>query len=175
MGDVLALGAAAVTASGAVWYLPALCVLRSGADRPVSARLAAGGCVLGWGTGAVLAALLFLGAARSLVGWAAGAGAAACALLHLVAAVARRRERQEAGVWWAALGARAVGGVRSPERAFLGSLLTGLLVAAVVAGMLLSQGEPSVGQVVAAGVVAGAVVLGFLSLAMARAHHVRRT
>ncbi|WP_157838549.1 hypothetical protein [Streptomyces xiaopingdaonensis] len=52
--------------------------------------------------------------------------------------------------------------------------MSGVLVAAVAAGMLLSQGKPSVGQVVAAGVVAGAVVLGFLSLAMARVHRVRR-
>ena len=38
---VLAIGTAALTASGCVWYLPAIADLQAGADRPRSTRTAA--------------------------------------------------------------------------------------------------------------------------------------
>lgn len=57
---VLALGAAAVTAAGSVWYLPALADLRAGADRPASRRTGAVACLSGWTTAAAVAVLLLL-------------------------------------------------------------------------------------------------------------------
>ncbi|MFJ6997492.1 hypothetical protein ACISUF_25645, partial [Streptomyces sp. NPDC003090] len=77
-GTVLALGAGAVTASGCVWYVPALADLRAGADRPGSRRLAAASCVTGWATAAATAPLLLLGVPvlALLAAAAAGAGAA---------------------------------------------------------------------------------------------------
>ncbi|MFI1168733.1 hypothetical protein ACH4UM_35530 [Streptomyces sp. NPDC020801] len=101
---VAALGAAALTAAGCVWYLPALADLRAGADRPDSRRIAAAACVTGWaGTGAL--ALLLLVAE----GWwtpcvAAAVGATATTALRLDAAVQRRREARETARHWARLG-----------------------------------------------------------------------
>ncbi|AZQ75117.1 MULTISPECIES: hypothetical protein [Streptomyces] len=46
---VLALAAAALTVAGTVWYLPAVAELRAGADRPLSRRVSAAGCLTGWG------------------------------------------------------------------------------------------------------------------------------
>ncbi|MGW5423783.1 hypothetical protein [Streptomyces sp. NPDC003943] len=100
---VAALGIAAVTASGCVWYVPALADLRAGADRPVSRRLAAAGCLAGWATVAATALLLLVGVpARPLFALAA-AGAGGCLALRLRAAVRRRGEEREDAVCWTAL------------------------------------------------------------------------
>ncbi|MER8235137.1 hypothetical protein [Streptomyces sp. NPDC094049] len=100
---VLALGVGALTASGCVWYVPALVDLRAGADRPVSRRLAAASCVTGWATAAVLVPLLLLGTpVRPLLALAA-AGVGGGAALHVRAAARRRYERRETASCWAAL------------------------------------------------------------------------
>ncbi|GAB3166203.1 hypothetical protein [Streptomyces incanus] len=101
---VLALGAAAVTAAGSVWYLPALADLRAGADRPASLRAGAVACLSGWTTAAAVAVLLLL-----TDGWwppcaAALAGTTATTALWTRAAVHRRRGAREAARLWAQLG-----------------------------------------------------------------------
>ncbi|MFI6356311.1 hypothetical protein ACIBJF_27410 [Streptomyces sp. NPDC050743] len=100
---VLALGVAAVTAAGCVWYLPALADLRAGADRPLSHRRAAAACLSGWTTAGVVAVLLLV-----CEGWwtpsaAAGAGVAVTLGFRAGAAVQRRRETREAAHHWAEL------------------------------------------------------------------------
>ncbi|WP_439946864.1 hypothetical protein [Streptomyces sp. BBFR109] len=101
---VAALGAAALTAAGCVWYLPALADLRAGADRPDSRRIAAAACLTGWSGAGVLAVLLLVAE-----GWwtplaAAAVGAAATIALRLYAVVRRRREEREAAGQWTRLG-----------------------------------------------------------------------
>ncbi|MFC8507329.1 hypothetical protein ACFU3J_10625 [Streptomyces sp. NPDC057411] len=107
MTAVLALGVGAVTASGCVWYVPALLDLRAGADRPASRRLAAAACVTGWATAGLTAPLLLAGVPALLLLAATVSGAAAVAALWTVAAVRRRREAREAAACWAALGGTA--------------------------------------------------------------------
>ncbi|MCZ9337902.1 hypothetical protein NGM37_08945, partial [Streptomyces sp. TRM76130] len=72
---VLALGLALVTASGCVWYLPALADARAGADRPDSRRGRAAACLTGWTTVAGVAVLLLVTGSWWPPGAAAGAGA----------------------------------------------------------------------------------------------------
>ncbi|MGW4161105.1 hypothetical protein, partial [Streptomyces sp. NPDC004788] len=97
------LGVAALTASGCVWYVPALADLRAGADRPVSRRLAAAACLAGWATAAVTALLLLVGAPARPLSALGAAGAGACLALRLRAAVRRRSEEREDAVCWTAL------------------------------------------------------------------------
>ncbi|WP_439941109.1 hypothetical protein [Streptomyces sp. BBFR115] len=101
---VAALGAAALTAAGCVWYLPALADLRAGADRPDSRRIAAAACLTGWSGAAVLAALLLVAEGWRTPLAAAAVGAAATIALRLYAVVRRRREEREAAGQWARLG-----------------------------------------------------------------------
>ncbi|ARP73384.1 hypothetical protein LK08_02515 [Streptomyces sp. MUSC 125] len=101
---LLALGAAAVTVSGCVWYLPALADLRAGADRPVSRRKAAAACLSGWTTAGIVALLLLVSPAWWVPSTAAVAGTAVTVGLRARAAVQRRRERREAARDWAELG-----------------------------------------------------------------------
>lgn len=63
---VLALGAALLTVSGSVWYVPALADLRAGADRPLSRRSAAAACVSAWATIGIIAALFLVTEAWSI-------------------------------------------------------------------------------------------------------------
>ncbi|MFC9396848.1 hypothetical protein [Streptomyces sp. NPDC057027] len=100
---VLALGIGAVTASGCVWYVPALVDLRAGADRPASRRLAATACVTGWATAGVTALLLLMGVQAPLLLAGAAAGATASATVRACAVVRRHREVREDAVCWAAL------------------------------------------------------------------------
>ncbi|MFF4761512.1 hypothetical protein [Streptomyces sp. NPDC001292] len=101
---VAALGAAALTTAGSVWYVPALADLRAGADRPESRRIAAAACVTGWaGTGALAVLLLVAEAWRTPVA-AAVAGAAVATALRLHAAARRRREAREMAHHWRHLG-----------------------------------------------------------------------
>ncbi|MEW1871040.1 hypothetical protein AB0420_23495 [Streptomyces caelestis] len=100
---VLALGCAAVTAAGCVWYLPALADLRAGADRPLSRRTAAIACLTGWGSlGTVALVLLVATTWWAPVGVAAAGGTAAAAL-RAGAAVRRAGEQREAARQWAQL------------------------------------------------------------------------
>ncbi|GAU67272.1 putative Syd protein [Streptomyces sp. NBRC 110611] len=92
---VLALGVAALTASGCVWYLPALADLRAGDDRPVSLRTAAAGCLTGWATLAALALPLLADAAWWVPCAVAAVGAVATATLRVRARVHRKREAAE--------------------------------------------------------------------------------
>ncbi|MFJ3247033.1 hypothetical protein [Streptomyces sp. NPDC086782] len=101
---VAALGAAALTTAGSVWYLPALADLRAGADRPESRRIAAAACVTGWaGTGA-LAVLLLIAEAWWTPVAAAVAGAVVATALRLHAATRRRHEAREMAGHWSRLG-----------------------------------------------------------------------
>ncbi|WP_416981839.1 hypothetical protein [Streptomyces sp. T028] len=100
---VAALGAAMLTVSGCVWYVPALVDLRAGADRPVSRRTAAAVCLSGWSTTGVIALLLFLVEAWWVPVAAAVTGAAVTAGLGGRAVVQRRRETRQAARDWAEL------------------------------------------------------------------------
>ncbi|WP_258308374.1 hypothetical protein [Streptomyces sp. NWU339] len=110
---VLALGAAAVTAAGSVWYVPALVDLRAGADRPASRRAEAVACLSGWSTPAVVAVLLFVTGGWWLPCAAALTGSTVATGLWARAAVHRRRSAHEAARLWAQL--CRPGPARTPE------------------------------------------------------------
>ncbi|MFD4608906.1 hypothetical protein ACFWOT_12480 [Streptomyces sp. NPDC058440] len=101
---VAALGAAALTTAGSVWYVPALADLRAGADRPESRRIAAAACVTGWAGAGALAVLLLIAEAWWTPVTAAAAGTVAATTLRLHAAARRRRETREMARHWAHLG-----------------------------------------------------------------------
>lgn len=100
---VLALPAGVVTASGCVWYLPALADLRAGADRPAYRRTAAMACLAGWTTVAVTGVLLLVAGTWRVPAAVAVTGATATACLRIRAGVRRRREEREAARHWAQL------------------------------------------------------------------------
>ncbi|MEU5083671.1 MULTISPECIES: hypothetical protein [Streptomyces] len=133
---VLALGAAAVTAAGCVWYLPALADLRAGADRPVARRTAAAACLSGWATSGIVAVLLLVCEEWWPPSGASLAGAVATVSLRAHAAVQRRRETREAARDWAALGhlrrPRDTGGARHAVAVLIG---TGLIAAVTAAAL----------------------------------------
>ncbi|MER6526411.1 hypothetical protein [Streptomyces sp. NPDC001508] len=131
---VLALGLAAVTVSGAVWYLPALADLRAGADRPVSRRGAATACVSGWTTSGIVAALLLVSRSWWTPCAAAVAGAVVTVGLRARAAVQRRRETRESARGWAELG-RAQQGPGPARARTVVALLIGLGPAAAVVAL----------------------------------------
>lgn len=131
---VLALGLAAVTVAGAVWYLPALADLRAGADRPVSRRGAATACVSGWTTSGIVAALLLVSPSWWAPCAAAVAGAVVTVGLRARAVVQRRREARESARGWAELGgARQVSGAARARTVV--ALLIGLGPAAAVVAL----------------------------------------
>ncbi|MFB7733165.1 hypothetical protein ACFC08_01940 [Streptomyces sp. NPDC056112] len=101
---VAALGAAALTTAGSVWYVPALADLRAGADRPESRRIAAAACVTGWAGAGALAVLLLVAEAWWTPVAAAVAGATVAAALRLHAVARRRREAREMAHHWNHLG-----------------------------------------------------------------------
>ncbi|CAM5453096.1 MULTISPECIES: hypothetical protein [Streptomyces] len=101
--DVLALGAAVLTAAGSVWYLPALLDLRAGPDRPLSLRIAAVSCLILWSTPAALAVLLLLAVPWPALATTAATGIAASATVRIAAACRRFREQREEDERWAAL------------------------------------------------------------------------
>ncbi|GAB2830499.1 hypothetical protein GCM10027073_68490 [Streptomyces chlorus] len=140
---VLALGAAAVTAAGSVWYLPALADLRAGADRPASRRTGAVACLSGWTTAAAVAVLLLLTDSWWPPCAAALAGATATTGLWTRAAIHRRRGAREAARLWAQLG-----WFGPPDRsrtAFVAVVLTGGLVAATTTtAVLWAHGQDTV-------------------------------
>ncbi|MEZ3177774.1 hypothetical protein KYY02_03310 [Streptomyces pimonensis] len=98
---VLALGCAAVTAAGCVWYLPALADLRAGADRPLSCRTAAIACLTGWGSLGTVALVLLVATEWWVPAGVAAVGGTAAATLRAGAAVRRAGERREAAGQWA--------------------------------------------------------------------------
>ncbi|MFH9978683.1 hypothetical protein ACH4ND_05355 [Streptomyces sp. NPDC017179] len=132
---VAALGAAALTTAGSVWYVPALTGLRAGADRPESRRIAAAACVTGWAGAGALAVLLLIAEAWWTPVAAAVAGAAAATALRLHAAAQRRREAREMARHWTHLGHVPPPAVPSPtsRSVMAGVLACGLATAVAVA------------------------------------------
>ena len=173
---VLALGAALLTVSGSVWYVPALADLRAGADRPRSRRSAAAACVSAWSTAGTTAALFLVTEAWWILALTAAAGTAVTLGLRARAAVRRRREAAEAARHWAQLGS---GSTAAEDRsgsgrtAFAALTATGLATAAATAGLLLTTG-PTGGHWLTAAVPAALVGV-FLLIAATVAHPSPRT
>ncbi|MFJ9119559.1 hypothetical protein ACIRJO_28955 [Streptomyces sp. NPDC102394] len=172
---VLAVGTALVTASGCVWYVPALVDLRAGADRPDSRRLAAAACLTGWGTAGLVTVLLSVVGTWWPVAGTVAAGAVATAGLRVRALVRRRDERREVARQWAALSpdpprhGRADDSARYVFAALLGSALA---VAAVAAAVAVSPATGGIDWLVAAAPVAVAGLM--LVLAATHARTTRR-
>lgn len=138
-GAVLALGIGAVTASGCVWYVPALADLRAGADRPVSRRLAAASCVTAWATAAAAALLLLGGLPARPLAALATAGAATALTLRLRATLRHRAEQREAATYWHTLAAPPPTSRPPRLRAvFTTTLATGLATGLALAAALAS-------------------------------------
>ncbi|MFF2818854.1 hypothetical protein ACFVT9_25445 [Kitasatospora cineracea] len=99
----LALGTAALTATGSAWHLPALLDLlglRAGADRPRAARLAATACLLWWCAPAAAALLLTTPLPWPVPLGALLTGALSGGVLHCSAAAARRADQREQARAW---------------------------------------------------------------------------
>lgn len=163
---VLAMGAAAVTLSGAVWYLPALSDLRAGADRPGSVRTAAAACVTGWGTAALLTVLLLTGVMWQVLAVTVVLGAVAVGLLRVRAWRHRRREQREQAGWWAAL--RCVEAPRDDgrsRRTVAAWTLSAAVTASAAAGAVLLAGVPD--HLLSAGVVVVALATAGVCLCVA--------
>ncbi|MFB7242354.1 hypothetical protein ACFCYX_07770 [Streptomyces populi] len=141
---VLALGAALLTVSGSVWYVPALADLRAGADRPDSRRDAAAACVSAWGAAGVIAVLFAVTEGWRIHALTAAAGAAVALGLRTRAAVRRRREEREAVRHWEQLRwnrpAAATDRPRNGRTAFAVLVAAGLAAAVVTAALLLTAG-----------------------------------
>ncbi|QDQ15870.1 hypothetical protein [Streptomyces spectabilis] len=171
----LAAGSGLVTASGCVWYVPALVELRAGADRPVSRRMAAAACVSGWTAAAVATVLLLVAEAWWLPCAAVGAGTVATAVLRTGAAVRRRREEQEAAHHWAQLGALphplGAGDSRHVVAVLIGC---GLVTAVTVATIKVAAGPEGTSEWLAAAVTPAAVLGLFLAVAFAHGRTVHR-
>ncbi|MET9402426.1 hypothetical protein [Kitasatospora sp. NPDC002965] len=178
---VLAIGTAATTASGCVWYLPAIADLQAGDDRPRSARTAAAACVVWW-AGLALGGVLLLAvpdwqpAARITL-----AGLVAGVLLRVRAHLQSRSERREDRLRWALLDPDPdpdSGATRSPRpaaRTLLGWLLVGLAVASLgAASVLLTGGGPLAPRLAAAAGSAGAVSAAFLLIGLGDVRRHRR-
>ena len=173
---VLALGTAAVTASGWVWYVPALADLRAGADRPLSRRDAAAACVSGWSTAGIVAVLLLLAEAWWIPCAAAVAGALVTVGLRIRAVVARRGEAREAARQWRELAGsgRPLPGVDRSRYVVAALVGTGLAAAVVTAAVRQAAGVEDTADRLAA-VTAPAAVLGlFLALAVTHPRMARR-
>ncbi|MEV6979154.1 hypothetical protein [Kitasatospora sp. NPDC093806] len=171
---VLAIGTAAITASGCVWYLPAIADLQAGEDRPHSARTAAAACVVWWACLALSGGLLLAVPAWQPAAQLALAGLVAGVILRVRAHLQGRAERREDAARWALLDPNPV--PRSPRpaaRALLGWLLVGLAIASLgAASILLSGGGPLAPRVAAAAGSAAAVSTAFLLIGLtdARRH-----
>ncbi|MFH8384234.1 hypothetical protein ACH4E7_25365 [Kitasatospora sp. NPDC018058] len=161
---VLAIGTAALTASGCVWYLPAIADLQAGADRPRSTRTAAAACVMWW-AGLALAGGLLL----ALSDWRPAAQAALTGLvggtaLRMRARWDRRGEQRETAARWAALDVGPAPRTGRPVAvALAGWLVVGAAVASLGAvAILLSGGGAVVPRVALAAVSGAGVALAFL-------------
>lgn len=172
---VLALGTAAVTASGSVWYLPALADLRAGADRTISRRSAAAACVSGWSTAGIVAVLMLLAEAWWIPCVAAVAGGLLSAGLRIHASVQRRAEVREAARQWGELGhGRPPRGTDRSRYVVAVLVGTGLVAATVTAAARVATGPEDTADLLAA-VTAPAAVLGlFLAIAVTHTRMARR-
>ncbi|MFJ3218930.1 hypothetical protein ACIPLC_23765 [Kitasatospora sp. NPDC086801] len=161
---VLAIGTAALTASGCVWYLPAIAELQAGADRPRSTRTAAAACVLWWAALALAGGLLLALSDWRPAAQIALAGLVGGAALRVRARWDRRGEQRDAADRWAALGARPAPRSGHPAAVTLaGWLVVGAAVASLGAVAILLSDEGAVGSRVALAAVSGAgVSLAFL-------------
>ncbi|MFJ6621839.1 hypothetical protein ACIQOW_30210 [Kitasatospora sp. NPDC091335] len=161
---VLAIGTAALTASGCVWYLPAIADLQAGADRPRSTRTAAAACVLWWAGLALAGGLLLVVADWRPAAQIALAGLVGGAALRLRALFDRHREVRETAARWEALDAGpAPRSDRPPTLALAGWLVVGAAVASLGAvAILLSGGGAVVPRVALAAVCGVGVALAFL-------------
>ncbi|MER7580134.1 hypothetical protein [Kitasatospora sp. NPDC097691] len=161
---VLAIGTAALTASGCVWYLPAIADLQAGADRPRSTRTAAAACVLWWAALALAGGLLLVVPDWRPAAQIALAGLVGGAALRVRARWDRRREVRETAARWAALDA---GPAPRTGRPLAVGLAAWLVVGAAVGSLgavaiLLSGGGGAGPRVVLAGVGGAGVALVFL-------------
>lgn len=171
---VLAIGTAAVTASGCVWYLPAIADLRAGDDRPRSARIAAAACVVWWAALALAAGLLLVVPPWQPAAQLALAGLVAGVLLRVRARWQRRAEEREERLRWAALDVAVAPRTPLPAaRTLLGWLLAGLAVASLGAASILVTGGgalPARAVAAAGGAVAVSVLFLCIGLGSARRH-----
>ncbi|MCX5166759.1 hypothetical protein OG616_01855 [Streptomyces antibioticus] len=160
---VAALGAAMLTLSGSVWYLPALSDLRAGADRPDSRRTAAAACLSGWSTTGLVALLLLAAEAWWVPGGVAATGAVVTVCLLGRAGVQRRREVREAARDWAELGTGPLPSARA-RTVVLVLLAAGLITALATAVVSAREGwSPLIAA--APAVVTVAVAVGYARVA----------
>ncbi|MFF3500515.1 hypothetical protein [Streptomyces sp. NPDC003247] len=171
---LLALAAALATASGCVWYLPALAEVRAGADRPDSLRSSAAACLSGWTTLAGIAVLLLVADPWWLPGAVAGAGAALTAALRTRAAVQRRREIREAVRDRAALEQGPPPAGPEPSRHLFAALVGAGLAASAASAVLLTAAGPGASPGWVTLVVPATTTGLFLTLAIGWAGVVRR-
>ncbi|MFF1907555.1 hypothetical protein [Kitasatospora sp. NPDC058218] len=171
---VLAIGTAALTAAGCVWYLPALADLRAGDDRPWSARTTAAACVVWWAGLALAAGLLLVVPDWQPAAQIVLAGLVAGVILRVRAYRYRRSEQRESGLRWAMLDAGPVPPAPRPvARVLAGWLLVGPAVASLGAfALLLAGGGSSAPRLAAAAGSAVVVSAAFLltGLGNARRH-----
>ncbi|MFD4656413.1 hypothetical protein ACFWP2_12375 [Kitasatospora sp. NPDC058444] len=164
---VLAIGTAALTASGCVWYLPAIADLQAGADRPRSTRTAAAACVLWWAALALAGGLLLVVSDWRPAAQIALAGLVGGTALRVRALWDRRREVQETAARWAALDAGPAPRSGRPPLALAGWLVVGAAVASLGAvAILLSGGGAVVPRVALAAVSGAGVALAFLLIGL---------
>ncbi|MFB7669338.1 hypothetical protein ACFC1R_36420 [Kitasatospora sp. NPDC056138] len=135
---VLAVGAAALTASGCVWYIPAVTDLRAGDDRPRSVRLSAIACLAWWSSLAGAGIVLLTPAVWQLAAAIAAAGAVSGTALRLAAAADHRSAQREETRYWAEV---LPGPVPSPDRrrpqvVMLAWLVAGVSASSVAAASL---------------------------------------
>ncbi|QLJ05770.1 hypothetical protein HZZ00_35290 [Streptomyces sp. NEAU-sy36] len=176
---VLALATAAVTASGCVWYLPALADLRAGADRPLSRRVRAASCVAAWATAATVAGLLL-----AADGWrppltAAATGTLAATALRVCAALRHHRETVEAARHWTELSPSQPPPAPDRTRHVVAVLITtGLTTAAITGALGLAEGPDTPTAWFTTITTPAAILALFVALAAAHtraAHHRRPT
>ncbi|MFJ3792208.1 hypothetical protein [Kitasatospora sp. NPDC090091] len=172
---VLAIGTAAITASGCVWYLPAIADLQAGDDRPRSVRTAAAACVVWWAALALAGGLLLAVPAWQPAAQVALAGLVAGVLLRIRALAQSRAERREDRLRWAMLEAGPVPrGPRPAAVALVGWLLVGLAVASLGAlSILLAGGGALAPRLAAAAGSAVAVSGAFLLVGLGNARRHR--
>ncbi|MFD8782716.1 hypothetical protein [Kitasatospora sp. NPDC059599] len=165
---VLAIGTAALTASGCVWYLPAIADLQAGADRPRSTRTAAAACVLWWAALALAGGLLLVVPDWRPAAQIALAGLVGGTALRVRALRDRRREVRETAARWAALDTGPAPRTGWPLAvALAGWLVVGAAVASLgAAAILLSGGGGAGPRVVLAAVSGAAVALAFLLMGL---------
>ncbi|MFJ9695667.1 hypothetical protein [Kitasatospora sp. NPDC101183] len=173
---VLAIGTAALTASGCVWYLPAIADLHAGADRPRSTRTAAAACVLWWAALALAGGLLLAIPDWRPAAQIALAGLVGGAALRLRALWDRRAEQREAADRWATLDAGPAPRTGRPAAVALAAwLVVGAAVALLgAASVLLTDDGGTAARVgLAAGSGAGVAVV-FLLVGLTNARRESR-